>query len=270
MSSILDALKKSDQNRPNGESNTVNNIRFSDTEKQPRSRKGFYSLVIALLAVAGGLWAHQQGWMDPVYHQFQSWVSTSNSATETDTNQTQDVVKKQPDSAVDPKTVAKPQPSPGLQPPKPGLIKQQVAEKKEVAQAPIESKPAETLTLTQEPSAEAEPKQTPSLTLESGSAEPSKPAEQSQKATPKPTKPRAVTQQSYLLLHQLPFAVRKNMPTLKMNIHMYDPTPANRMVILNGQRFNIGDDIEGVATIKDIVPEGVVIESGETVFLLPK
>lgn len=264
MSSILDALKKSDQNRPNGDGQKVNNIRFSDAENPAKSRKGFYLLVIVLLLVAGALWGHQQGWFEPLYQKIQSFTA----ATPDDDAKPTEVAQK-PEQNKPSQTPKQNKKSPALKPPKPTAVKQQVATQKEIKAH--KSEPQKIQDLIPEKTKPAEDEAPASLTLESKDNQTkTTPAEPKKQPTKPKQQPKAVTQQSHLLLHQLPFSIRKNMPSLKMNIHMYDPKPENRMVIINGQRFNIGDDIEGVATVQDIVPEGVVIASGDVVFLLPK
>jgi hypothetical protein len=42
------------------------------------------------------------------------------------------------------------------------------------------------------------------------------------------------------------------------------------MVLINGERFNIGDTIEELVTIEDIVQEGVVVKFENVKFLIPK
>ena len=45
MSSILEALRKSDNKRQQNQNSGVDQIQFSETDNQPKSRKGFYLLV---------------------------------------------------------------------------------------------------------------------------------------------------------------------------------------------------------------------------------
>ena len=76
--------------------------------------------------------------------------------------------------------------------------------------------------------------------------------------------------QDYLLIHQIDFEIRKNIPPIKLNIHIYDPDPANRMIIMNGVKFVTGDMIEELVKVKEIVKEGVVLEFENMRFLVPK
>ena len=60
------------------------------------------------------------------------------------------------------------------------------------------------------------------------------------------------------------------MPKIKLNIHVYDENPKNRIVVINGVRFAIGDLIEETVLVKDIVRSGVVLEMEDKEFLVPK
>jgi hypothetical protein len=76
--------------------------------------------------------------------------------------------------------------------------------------------------------------------------------------------------QPYRFLYQLPYAVRKNLPALTLNIHVYDQDPKHRLVVINGLDLAIGDTLEGTeVTVKDIIPEGALLSAGGEVFLLP-
>jgi len=76
--------------------------------------------------------------------------------------------------------------------------------------------------------------------------------------------------QNYKLAYQLPFAVRKDLPELILNIHVYDENPNNRIVIINGEKFEVNALIGEEVLVKEIVLEGVVLEFKNETFLLPK
>ncbi len=80
----------------------------------------------------------------------------------------------------------------------------------------------------------------------------------------------AVAVQSHFYVYQLPFSIRKDLPKLKLNIHVFDQDPDNRIAVINGVRFAIDDMIDDVVLVKDIVPEGVLLEFNNRVFLVPK
>ncbi|VAW42110.1 hypothetical protein MNBD_GAMMA01-2250, partial [hydrothermal vent metagenome] len=85
------------------------------------------------------------------------------------------------------------------------------------------------------------------------------------------TKPaHLVKQQKHLLIYQLPFSIRKDIPKFKLNIHIYDENPQNRLVVINGVKFVINDMIEEQVLVKDIIAEGILLEFNGQEFLVPK
>jgi hypothetical protein len=74
----------------------------------------------------------------------------------------------------------------------------------------------------------------------------------------------------YKLAYQLPFTIRKDIPELILNIHVYDVNPHNRIAIINGEKFEVNALIEEQVLVKEIVLEGVVLEFKNEIFLLPK
>ena len=80
----------------------------------------------------------------------------------------------------------------------------------------------------------------------------------------------SVKKQDYMYLYQLPFSVRKDIPKISLNIHVYDKDPDNRIAIINGVKLSVGDLIENEILLKDIVQEGIVLESNGLEFLVPK
>lgn len=62
--------------------------------------------------------------------------------------------------------------------------------------------------------------------------------------------------QSY---YELPFSLRKDMPAIKISMHVYAPESPQRFIILNGARMAEGDTQDDLA-IREIRPDGVVFE----------
>jgi uncharacterized protein YdiU (UPF0061 family) len=81
----------------------------------------------------------------------------------------------------------------------------------------------------------------------------------------KPTTPA----KQYRLLYQLPFAVRKEIPEIKLNIHVYDEAPENRIAIINGTRFAIDDMITDQILLKDILVNGILLDFNGNEFFVP-
>ena len=51
---------------------------------------------------------------------------------------------------------------------------------------------------------------------------------------------------------------------------MYDADPAQRFAIVNDERHVEGDDLGGGLTLKEIAPEGLVVEYHGERFLFPR
>jgi hypothetical protein len=58
------------------------------------------------------------------------------------------------------------------------------------------------------------------------------------------------------------------LPTLVLNLHVHDPVPANRYVLLNGSKVREGETLPDGLKILQIVPSGVALEwRGQRFFL---
>ncbi|MBL8300419.1 MAG: general secretion pathway protein GspB [Rhodanobacteraceae bacterium] len=69
---------------------------------------------------------------------------------------------------------------------------------------------------------------------------------------------------------QLPYNVRKELPELKMSMHVYSATPTQRFVVLNGNRQVEGDEIGGEVHVAEIRTDGVVLSYHGQRFLVPR
>lgn len=58
------------------------------------------------------------------------------------------------------------------------------------------------------------------------------------------------------------------LPELQLNLLVYDPAPAERAVLLNGQRAREGEYLPNGVKVERITPEGVVLEAGGRRFRL--
>ncbi len=72
----------------------------------------------------------------------------------------------------------------------------------------------------------------------------------------------------YVRQWELPLSVRRNMPDLKLSIHVYSPDPEARFVLVNGERFIIGDMLSDGARLVDIRREGAIVDFRDHRFLL--
>jgi general secretion pathway protein B len=59
------------------------------------------------------------------------------------------------------------------------------------------------------------------------------------------------------------------LPALTMNMHVYDPTPAQRYVLLNGLQLTEGEFTPDGIKVEVITERGVVLEARGRRFLLP-
>ena len=71
------------------------------------------------------------------------------------------------------------------------------------------------------------------------------------------------------LIWALPYAQRRSIPELKLSMHVYAVEPANRFVIINGNRQVEGDEFEGLKLIA-IRNDGVVLEREGVRFVYPR
>jgi general secretion pathway protein B len=69
---------------------------------------------------------------------------------------------------------------------------------------------------------------------------------------------------------ELPFSVRKALPALKLSMHVYAADPAQRFVILNDSRMVEGDKTSDEVTLREIRPDGVVLEFQGQRFFYPR
>ena len=271
MSSILEALRKSDDKRKQGHEGGVDNIQFSESQKPAKSRKGFNLLVLILLLVAAAVWAYQSGYLPQIKNMFSSENADSMSTVDLVTGEAdKDKATKESMAKTTPEQKNKTQTAQKntLKPPKPESVKKQiVANKKAQIKPEGDGSKDGVITVTDKPLNKPSETKKDRLVVDGKKVSEVK---NNKKIKKKPVEEAKESKQDYLLVHQLPFAIRQQIPTLKVNVHVYDPNPENRLVIINGISFNIGDSIEEVATIKEITSEGVVVDISGTVFLIPK
>jgi general secretion pathway protein B len=71
-------------------------------------------------------------------------------------------------------------------------------------------------------------------------------------------------------LDSLPADFQHALPALHLDVHAYVDKAAERFVIINLQRYRIGDTLAEGPRVVDIVPQGVILEYRGTTFLLPR
>jgi general secretion pathway protein B len=70
--------------------------------------------------------------------------------------------------------------------------------------------------------------------------------------------------------YDLPFATRKALPQLSMSMHVYAADPKHRFVILDGARMVEGDTTTDRVTLREIRPDGVILEFQGQRFFFPR
>jgi general secretion pathway protein B len=68
----------------------------------------------------------------------------------------------------------------------------------------------------------------------------------------------------------LPFATRKDLPALDLSMHVYSADPKQRFVVLKGDRHVEGDEIADGLTLREIRQDGLVLEYKGQRFFFPR
>jgi general secretion pathway protein B len=89
------------------------------------------------------------------------------------------------------------------------------------------------------------------------------PSQQNAPAKPAPS----MSAQPY---SDLPFSVRKALPELRLSMHVYATDPAQRFVILNDSRIGEGDKTTDDVFVREIRPDGVILEFQNQRFFYPR
>ena len=71
-------------------------------------------------------------------------------------------------------------------------------------------------------------------------------------------------------LREMPSAFRSKLPELAVNVHLYSADEAENLVYINNQQYRKGEQLEGGVRLEQIVPEGVVLSYAGTYFKLPR
>jgi general secretion pathway protein B len=60
------------------------------------------------------------------------------------------------------------------------------------------------------------------------------------------------------------------LPELHLDIHVYSEKPAERFVFINMGKYKEGDRLAEGPAVREIRPDGVVLDQGGTRFLMPR
>lgn len=89
-------------------------------------------------------------------------------------------------------------------------------------------------------------------------------------APPLPAHPPARAQTDLPTVWELPYATRKDLPNLHLTMHVYASDPAERFVVIAGERHVEGDDLGDGVTLSEIRPDGLVLSFKGKPFVYPR
>jgi len=70
--------------------------------------------------------------------------------------------------------------------------------------------------------------------------------------------------------YQLAYALRKDLPAVKISMHVFAMDPTQRFVIINGARQREGDTLATDLNLSEIRPNDVVLEFRSQRFVVPR
>jgi general secretion pathway protein B len=99
---------------------------------------------------------------------------------------------------------------------------------------------------------------------------PARASGQGQTAKAAASAPRAAAASNIPFVRELPEDIRRELPEMVVNIHIYVTHEAQRVLYINNRQYRRGDTIQGVIAIEEIVPDGVVMQYRGVRFKLPR
>lgn len=263
MSTILDSLKKSSEQRDGKDKTAINNFSFGNDKKSENKSSVLIILILLLILIGIAYWGYLSFFDNRSDNNANEATKTSN----TETNQLPKLELLEGKTNIVENKKQKPDSK---------EVKQKIQDIKnqEQTQKLADLKKAQKPRGTTNPdnNNQAEPVTQFELEKEEDPiAETSQPAKpDSSKKEQQPKQEPIQKQRNYLFAYELPFSIRKDLPKLILNIHVYDKDPENRIAIINGVKYVIDDIMEEEVLIKDIVQDGVILDFGGNEFLIPK
>lgn len=266
MSLILEALKKSEQQRRLGEAPTLGSPVVS--VRRRRSLLPLFAVaIVAALAVGWWLSRSSGSGPTPIAPTSPSVAKTAAPPPKADTTAA---------TATPPTAHAEHRPLPRHEPPATSGYTPPAAMTNLATSAP--SRPAAApgkapaaaapavaeAGTTKQPA--AAPKSPPVAAKEPATVASAKPAQPPAPATPKP----APQQPALPTLWELPYSTRKEIPAIELTMHVYASDPAQRFVIIKGDRHVEGDDLGDGLELKQIRADGMVLDYHGQDFVYPR
>lgn len=250
MSLILEALKKSEEQRRLGEMPNLGTP-ITATRRRRSPMPWLAAAVVVAIAAAGG-WRYLRHASAPAAGEpapIKAAVSPEAAAVKTPAAQ------RQPAKPASPAPAAQTAPAVAATPATPAPTP--VAAPKREAAPP--------------PSAPATPPAPPPAALAASvpAAAPAPAPPPSAPAAPAPAPPPAPVANDVPTIDDLPSNVRSALPALPITMQVYSPDPKRRFVIIDGTRVVEGESLRGV-TVQEIRPAGLVLEFQGRRVLLPR
>jgi general secretion pathway protein B len=85
-----------------------------------------------------------------------------------------------------------------------------------------------------------------------------------------PVNPKPVDPATVPFLREMPSEFQRKLPALVVNVHLYSANEAENLVYINNQQLRRGEQLKGGIRVEEIVPEGVVLSYAGTLFKLPR
>ena len=278
MSLILEALKKSEQQRRLGEAPT-----FGTPAPIARRRRTLLPLFALVIVAALGL-----GWWlrraPPAANDATPSPPAAPVATATPPV---DATRQTPAKSNPKPAVAKPATKPATQPPVAPPVLPMPTTDRPGSVGPLPAMPIATAPVAAPGEAVASGAGTPhpagpavagpaapttAVPKPSGGAPPAKPADGATVPESKPIAPKRPAPAAPVLptVWDLPYSTRKDIPELALTMHVYSDEAADRFVVLEGERHVEGDDLGDGVMLREITPDGMVLEFKGQRFVYPR
>jgi len=285
MSLLLDALKKSEAQRRRGKVPALDlsaRPDSGDTRRQgSRWRRALFAgLVLGLVLVAAlpWLWPEIEGLIDrPAAAGAEADGLSENAAAASSPARRGDAPAARSGSSATDRTEATPAqtrratsaPSPGSRRVEPAPVAG-AAVARRVAEAGSRQPEAEAVDLqTQGPASQDRAESRPATRDQQSEAAAQRRQAQSASTSQQaekggaPEAPEPETRENFIRPWELPQAARAEFPDLDLSVHFYAETPANRFVLINGERYREGQQVETGIMLAEIRRRGAVVEFGD-------
>jgi general secretion pathway protein B len=89
-------------------------------------------------------------------------------------------------------------------------------------------------------------------------------------ASPPPTAKPAAAAPALPTIWELPYSTRKDLPAIDLSMHVYSDDPAQRFVVIKGDRHVEGDELGQDLVLREIRRDGLVLEFKGQTFFFPR